>query len=123
MQDILLIAAVAAVFAFGWYLMGKLDAFLESNRQDQIALLSASENILRIGFFDPLVADSLSGVLEKYSKIHPSVSASLFSGTETELMREFSLHKLDMIFCQKTLLFLKRFVVKSMKSLLSICPL
>lgn len=98
MQDILLIAAVAAVFAFGWYLMGKLDAFLESNRQDQIALLSASENILRIGFFDPLVADSLSGVLEKYSKIHPSVSASLFSGTETELMREFSLHKLDMVF-------------------------
>lgn len=98
MQDILLIAAVAAVFAFGWYLMGKLDAFLESNRQDQIALLSASENILQIGFFDPLVADSLSGVLEKYSKIHPSVSASLFSGTETELMREFSLHKLDMIF-------------------------
>ena len=39
MQDILLIAAVVAVFAFGWYLTGKLDAFLESNRQDQIALL------------------------------------------------------------------------------------
>ena len=98
MQDLLLIVAVAAVFAFGWYLMGKLDAFLESNRQDQIALLSASENILRIGFFDPLVADSLSGVLEKYSKIHPSVSASLSSGTEAELMREFCSHKLDMIF-------------------------
>ena len=97
MQDILLIAAVAAVFAFGWYLMGKLDAFLESNRQDQIVLLSASENILRIGFFDLLVADSLFGVLEKYSKIHPSVSVSLFSGTETELMREFSSHKLNMI--------------------------
>ena len=96
MQDILLIAAVAAVFAFGWYLMGKLDAFLESNRQDQIALLSSSENILRIGFSDPFVADSLSGVLEKYSKIYPSVSVSLFSGTEAELMREFSLHKLDM---------------------------
>ena len=98
MQDILLIAAVVAVFAFGWYLMGKLDAFLESNRQDQIALLSSSENILRIGFSDPFVADSLSGVLEKYSRIHPSVSAFLFSGTETELMREFFLHKLDMIF-------------------------
>ena len=65
MQDILLIAAVAAVFAFGWYLMGKLDAFLESNRQDQIALLSSSENILRIGFSDPFVADSLSGVLRE----------------------------------------------------------
>ena len=98
MQDLLLIVAVTAVFAFGWYLMGKLDAFLESNRQDQIALLSAGENILRIGFFDPLVADSLSGALEKYSRIYPSVSVSLFSGTEAELMREFCSHKLDMIY-------------------------
>lgn len=98
MQDILLIVAIAAVFAFGWYLMGKLDAFLDSNRQDEAALLSASENNLRIGFFDPLVADSLSSALEKYSRICPSVSVSLFSGTEAELMREFCSHKLDMIF-------------------------
>ena len=98
MQDFLLIAAAAAVFAFGWYLMGRLDAFLESNCQDQTALRSAGEKVLRIGFFDPLVADSLSGVLEKYSKIHPSVSASLFSGTETELMSAFCSQKLDMIF-------------------------
>lgn len=98
MQDILLVVAVAAVFAFGWYLMGKLDAFLDSNRQDEAALLSASENNLRIGFFDPLVADSLSSALEKYSRICPSVSVSLFSGTEAELMREFCSHKLDMIF-------------------------
>lgn len=98
MQDILLIVAVAAVFAFGWYLMGKLDAFLDSNRQDEAALLSASENNLRIGFFDPLVADSLSSALEKYSRICPSASVSLFSGTEAELMREFCSHKLDMIF-------------------------
>ena len=98
MQDILLIVAVAAVFAFGWYLMGKLDAFLESNRQDQATLLSTSENNLRIGFFDPLVADSLTSGLETYSKIYPSVSVSLFSGTEAELTREFFSHKLDMIF-------------------------
>ena len=101
MQDLFLIAAIAALFAFGWYLMGKLDAFLESNRQDQSALLSAGEKFLRIGFFDPLVADSLSGVLEKYSKIHPSVFISLFSGTETELMKEFCSHKLDIIFLPK----------------------
>ena len=100
MQDFLLIAAAAAVFAFGWYLMGRLDAFLESNCQDQTALRSAGEKVLRIGFFDPLVADSLSGVLEKYSKIHPSVSAALFSGTETELMSAFCSQKLDMIFLQ-----------------------
>lgn len=123
MRDLMLIASIAAVFATGWYFMGKLDTFLESNHQDQAALLSASENNLRIGFFDLLVADSLSGVLEKYSRIYPSVSVSLFSGTEAELMREFCLHKLDMIFCRKTLLFLKKFDVKSMKSLLSICPL
>ena len=110
MQDFLLIAAAAAVFAFGWYLMGKLDAFLESNRQDQIALLSSSENILRIGFSDPFVADSLSGVLEKYSRIHPSVSAFFFSGTETELMREFCSHKLDMIFLPEKVIGLRQII-------------
>ena len=31
MQDMLLLAAVAATFCFGWFLMKKLDFFLENN--------------------------------------------------------------------------------------------
>ena len=34
MRDLLLLASLAAVFAFGWFLMGRLDRFLENSRQD-----------------------------------------------------------------------------------------
>ena len=30
MQDVLLLVTVSVMFAFGWFLMGKLDCFLES---------------------------------------------------------------------------------------------
>lgn len=98
MRDLALGASVAAIFAFGWYLMRKIDVFLASNRQDQAASLPTGEKILRIGFFDPLVADSLADVLERCSKEYPDISLSLVSGTETQLMREFVSHQLDMIF-------------------------
>ena len=98
MRDLVLGASVAAIFAFGWYLMRKIDAFLESSCQEQASLLPTGQNILRIGFFDPLVADSLGGVLERYSREYPGVSLCLFSGTEAQLMRKFVSHQLDMIF-------------------------
>ena len=49
MQDLLLLAVVAAVFVFGWVLMNRLDRFLENNRQVQGLELSSGEDILRIG--------------------------------------------------------------------------
>ena len=36
MLDILIIVSVAAVFAVGWYLMKKLDAVLETNREESL---------------------------------------------------------------------------------------
>lgn len=35
MQDMLLLAAVAAAFVFGWFLAKRLDSFLESDRHAQ----------------------------------------------------------------------------------------
>lgn len=43
MQDVLLIAAVAATFVFGWFLMGKLDRFLESNHRSQKGFLPEND--------------------------------------------------------------------------------
>ena len=96
MRDFLLIAAVAAAFAFGWLVMGKLGAFLEGIRHEEPA--SSKNTVLRIGFSDPLVADSLSGALAQYSNIHPDVSVFLFSGTSAALLKQSYTHKLDMIF-------------------------
>ena len=98
MQDVILLVSTSAIFIFGYFLMKKLDAFLESNWNEQEHALTYSESSLRIGFSNPLMAGSLSDVLETYGKQHPDVSIHIFSGEESELCRELETHKLDIIF-------------------------
>ncbi len=97
MQDFLLLLAVATIFVFCYFVIKKLDCFLECNWTTE-GLFTANKNSLKIGFSNLLVADCLSDVLEKYSKMKPEISVFLFSGTEDELNREFSTHRLDVIF-------------------------
>lgn len=88
MQDLLLVAAVAAMFLFGWFLMKRLDCFLEKNHQAQTLLLESGKDTLRIGFSNPSIADSISDVLERYSKRCSGISVYLFHGTEHELIKQ-----------------------------------
>ncbi len=98
MQDFLLLLAVAATFVFGYFIVKRVDLFLECNQKTEGLLLTADRNSLKIGFSNPFVADGLSDVLEKYWKMKPEISLILFSGTEDELNREFSDRRLDVIF-------------------------
>lgn len=101
MQDLLLLAAVSATFVFGWFLMKKLDWFLEDNRQTQDLQLKSGEDTLRIGFSNPSVADSITDVLEQYFKIYSDISVCLFHGSEEELIEGLSTNKLNVIFLPK----------------------
>lgn len=101
MQDLLLVAAVAAMFLFGWFLMKRLDCFLEKNRQAQKRLLESGKDTLRIGFSNPSIADSISDVLERYSKRCSGISVYLFHGTEQELIKQLLEYKLNVIFLPK----------------------
>lgn len=101
MQDLLLVAAVAAMFLFGWFLMKRLDRFLEKNRQTQTLLLESDKDTLRIGFSNPSIADSISDVLERYSKRCSGISVYLFHGTEQEMIKQLFHNKLNVIFLPK----------------------
>ena len=72
--------------------------FLENNWNEQETALTYSENSLRIGFSNPLMAGGLADAFETYGKQHPDVSIHIFSGEESELCRELETHKLDIIF-------------------------
>lgn len=98
MQYVLLIAVVAAAFVFGWFLMGKLDRFLEANCHRQELQHSSGENTLQIGFCNPTAADSIFAVLEQYSKLYPDISIRLFCGSEEELLKGISAGRFNMIF-------------------------
>lgn len=98
MQNVLLLLAVAVTFAFGWFLMEKLDHFLETNGHMQELQLSSGENTLWLGFCNSTVADGITDVLEQYSKIHLDVSVRIFCGSEEELVEGLSAGKFDVIF-------------------------
>ena len=63
MQDVILLVSTSAIFIFGYFMVKKLDAFLENNWNEQEHALIHGENSLKIGFSNPLMADSLSDVL------------------------------------------------------------
>ena len=98
MQDVLLIVAVAVIFAFGWFLMGKVDCFLEANHHARELGLLSSGNTLRLGFCNPMAADSITDGLEQYSKLHPDISVRIFCGSEGDLLNGFSAGRFDVIF-------------------------
>lgn len=98
MQDVILLVSTSAIFIFGYFLMNKLDVFLENNWNRQETALTYSENSLRIGFSNPLMAGGLADAFETYGKQHLDVSIHIFSGEESELCRELETHKLDIIF-------------------------
>jgi len=103
MQDLLLLMAAAAMFVLGYFVMKKLDHFLEN--MDHAAALQPrpQENSLRIGFSDPLAADSITDILDAYTKSRRKASIYFLSGTENELLRELSRHRLDMVFLPESI--------------------
>lgn len=110
MQNALLLAALAAVLVLGWHIMKKLDGFLENSQNVQ---MQSNDRKLRIGFSNPMAADSITDTLEKISLTYPDVSVSLFYGTEDELVQKLSADKLDIIFLHesKAFVFEQRFQV------------
>ena len=102
MQDVILLVSTSAIFIFGYFLMNKLDVFLENNWNRQETALTYGENSLRIGFSNPLMAGGLADAFETYGKQHPDVSIHIFSGEESELCRELETHKLVEQTCFKS---------------------
>ena len=49
MQDVVLLVSTSAIFVFGYFLMNKLDAFLENNWNEQETALTYGENSLQSG--------------------------------------------------------------------------
>lgn len=98
MQDLLLLAAVASILCIGWFLMKKLDCFLESRAETESLELLTGKDSFRIGLSNPLIADSITDMVEHSPQISSGISVCFIQGTEEELRKEFLAHKLDIIF-------------------------
>lgn len=98
MQDVLLLATVTAAFISGWFIIKKVEPFLEENRRAQALQPDPGEDTLRIGFSNPSIADSITNVLEAYSNIYSGSSARIFYGSVEKLIKGLSDYKFNVIF-------------------------
>ena len=98
MTYLLLVVVIIIFGVSGFFLMKRIDCFLERNRKEQVKLLESSEHYLRIGVSNPYVIDSCSEAVEKCGKKFPDFEVLFYSGTEEELVKAFFAHKLDLLF-------------------------
>lgn len=102
MQQIVVLAIVvavaAAVFVFGWFLMKRVDCFLEEKQQDRELEYLSGDTTLRLGFSNPHVLHSIANILEGYASKYSDISIRVFFGAEGKLLKELAAHQVDMIF-------------------------
>ena len=83
MEDLILIIAVAAVMIFGFFIMKRLDAFLEENRKaiekDQ------EEKYSPLEFIDTENYENTISEIENFKKRRKKVAIVIFDGENREL--------------------------------------
>ncbi len=92
MENCILILSVGAVFIFGYFIMKKVDIFLAENQ----AKHGPSASTLRIGFETPVMIDSMSALLERFSRKNPNCEIYLFYGSANEIKSGVENQDLDL---------------------------
>ena len=100
MKDLLFICAAAAVFAFGFLIMKKLDAFMANNRR--LTDAEFAENSLYIAFDNPMIIDSLMPLFEKFSKANPNCQLHFLCGNTAEIYDNLNQNRIDFGFIDNT---------------------
>lgn len=98
MKELLLMCAVAAIIVFGYFVMKKLDAFLENNRR----LIDAeiAENSLYLAFDNPMILDSLMPLFEKFSKGNPNCQIHFLFGNTEDIYDKLNKNRIDFGFIE-----------------------
>ena len=84
MGDVILIIAVAAVMIFGFFIMKRIDVFLEKNRK---AIEEEQEERCSspIEFIDTENDEKMISEIENFKKSHKTVAIVIFDGENQEL--------------------------------------
>ena len=73
MKDLFLIPIMLAVFVFGYFVMAKIDSFIEENRRLIHAENRQNRAHIRIAAESPMLLDSIEVQLTSYSRANPFV--------------------------------------------------
>ena len=93
MKDAILMGTVATIMLAGYFLIKRLDAFLESSREQFSTVCKRSG--LRIAFEGSDVLEAASELMERFSNENPSCGLRLFVGFAHEIREKLAKNELD----------------------------
>lgn len=100
MKEIFLACAAAAIFVLGFFIMKKLDRFLENNHRDTDG--EGAENQLLLAFDNPMIMDSLTPIFEEFSKKNPDCRIHCLYGKPEEIYDKLIENRIDFGFIEHT---------------------
>lgn len=83
MEDVILIIAVALVMIFGFFIMKRVDVFLEENRKSIEKEQEEKDSLLE--FIDTENYENTISEIENFKKRHKKVAIVMFDGDNHEL--------------------------------------
>ena len=94
MKELFIVCAVVFIIVSGYFIMKKLDSFLENNRR----LIDAEivENSLFIAFDNPMISDSLMPLFEKFSKTNPNCQLHFLFGNMEDIYDKLNKNRIDL---------------------------
>ena len=92
MKEAIIICAVI-IFVSGYFIMKKLDVFLEKDSRETSEYENQSK--LYIAFENPMILEAITPILEKFSKINPNCKTEIFFAAEKEITDKIEKNEID----------------------------
>jgi len=95
MKDFFLITIMLAVFVLGYFVMKKIDSFIEENRRLIHAENRQNRTHICIAAESPMLLDSIADQLAAYSRANPFIEFFLSSGKAERILQKLMDETLD----------------------------
>ena len=92
--SIILILAMSGVFAFGYYLMTKLDKFLDENRK-AIEKETESREPSCVMLTDSLTDEEILEEIRRFRKLHEDINVLLYDSSHADFMNSMACRTLQ----------------------------
>ena len=100
MKELFVVCAVFFIIVSGYFMMKKLDIFLEDNRR--LIDSEIAENSLFIAFDNPMILDCVMPLFEKFSKANPNCQLHFLSGNTEDIYDKLNKNRIDFGFIENT---------------------
>lgn len=102
MKELFVVCAVFFIIVSGYFIMKRLDSFLENNRRSIDTEIV--ENSLFIAFDNPMILDCVMPLFEKFSKANPNCQLHFLSGNTEDIHDKLNKNCIDFGFIENTAL-------------------